>query len=789
MNVLTNLSIKKKLIAIILVSTLTTLTIGFVLIIVLNINALRRDMVDNTLVVARVVGDYAASALNFHYQAEAAEILRKLEGLEGFDKAILYDKEHQLFAVYQRSLPTAVPQERIPNILDTAHIPVSSYVFEDGYLHVYHRIVENNEYSGTLHLTATTSFLQAKIRNYVLTMAATGGGLIALALVLALQLQRVISRPILDLAKIVRKISQDNDYSVRFERRANDEIGVLTDGFNTMISQVQKREAERDKAQDALARALREDFRETVRNLQNLIYKVSRRSDGQYIFTLFEGKLSVNINSEMIIHKTLAEAFGKRHAERFTSLFDRAFLGEAVQFEMMFRRHYYLNALEPIIDNGTVREVVGSAVDITQLKRIENRLRLSEQRYKALVEGVPVGILQSVKRGYETPEIRLEFVNSEFVRQTGLSMQTFAEMMRSDHPALPFYAEDKAEAERVWREWLAGSAAPTLYRTYRLQITPTTCRWFDDYATKFSTEAGETIIIQALLDVTEKKQSEERLQQALRKERELNALKSRFVSTVSHEFRTPLTGILLSVDILNRYITKLSDKQRNDELDKIRYRVSEITNLMNDFLAQSESESIAGKFKPVEVDIAALCKTVVQEMESVSQAAHHGSIEQRFAVETAVMFGDTKLLTHVLRNLISNAIKYSTDEHSLVRISLDVRDEDVCIEVTDNGIGIPADELPNLFTPFFRASNVSKISGTGMGLSIVKEFVELHKGSIRVHSIVGIGSTFTVCFPLAQTERGKQVVEAAQTMIEEETSRLLHDRPSHHERESKALLM
>jgi signal transduction histidine kinase/HAMP domain-containing protein len=789
MNVLTNLSIKKKLIAIILVSTVATLTIGFVLIILLNINALRRDMVDNTLVVARVVGDYAASALNFHYQAEAAEILRKLEGLEGFDNAVLYDKEHQLFAVYQRSLPAAVPQERIPKVLDTAHIPGSGYVFENGYLHVYHRIIENSEHAGTIHLTATTSFLQAKIRNYVLTMAVTGGGLIALALVLALQLQRVISRPLLDLAQIVQKISHDNDYSVRFERRANDEIGVLTDGFNDMISQLQKREEERDKAQDALARALREDFRETVRNLQNLIYKVSRRSDGQYIFTLFEGKLSANISSGVILHKTLAEAFGVRYAERFTSLFDRAFSGEAVQFEMMFRRHYYLNALEPIFDNGTVREVVGSAVDITQLKRIENRLRLSEQRYKALVEGVPVGILQSVKRGYETPEIRLEFVNSEFVRQTGFSMETFVEMMRSDHPILPFYAEDKAEAERVWHQWLAGSGTPTLYRTYRLQITPTMYRWFDDYATKFFTETGETVIIQALLDVTEKKQSEERLQKALNKERELNALKSRFVSTVSHEFRTPLTGILLSVDILNRYIAKLSDKQRNDELDKIRYRVSEITNLMNDFLAQSESESIAGKFKPVEVNIAALCTTVIKEMESVSQAAHHGSIEQRFAVATAMMFGDTKLLTHVLRNLISNAIKYSTDEHSLVRVSLDMSDEEVCIEVTDNGIGIPADELPNLFTPFFRASNVSKISGTGMGLSIVKEFVELHKGSIHVHSIVGIGSTFTVRFPLAQTERGKQVVEAAQKMIEAETSRLLHDRPSHHERESKALLM
>jgi signal transduction histidine kinase/HAMP domain-containing protein len=766
---LKNFSIKNKLLAVILLSAFFALGVGFTIIIVLNVRALERDMVDNISLMARMAGEYTISAISFDDRREALDNLKKLEGVEEVERATIYDKHQQMFVVYNS--PRHINENRgqvehtAPATLDTTRIPQIGYTFASGRLTLYHRIIYNNELYGTICLEVTTSLLDIKTRNYMVTMLTTGLGLALISILLALQLQRVISEPLMQLTNIVQQISREGDYSIRFLRRSGDEIGILADGFNDMVAQIQDREAQRDKAQEALARALREDFRETVRNLQNLIYKVSPRSDGQYVFTLFEGKLSANISTESVLGKTLNEVFGSRYAEKFASYFDRAFQGQPTQFEMMFRRKYYLNALEPIVENGMVREIVGSAVDITGQKASENRLRVNEQRYKALVEGLPVGIVQSVKRGGEKAVVRLEFVNTEFVRQTGYSMEMFSEMLRSDQFSLPFHPDDKAEIEARWQEWLETPVYLTLYRTYRLQIRPSEYRWFDDYTTKFSTESGETIIIQALLDVTEKKIADDQLQVALKKERELGALKSRFVSTVSHEFRTPLTGILLSIDLLNRYFDKLTTKQRSDELDKVRNRVNELTNLMNDFLAQSETQSIAARFRPTPLDIVELCQNVINDMESVSFTGHKGHIERRINTERAIVYGEAKLLTHILRNLISNAIKYSptTDDEDLffdhtstnVVVALDVEAESeaesVVISVTDHGIGIPEDELPNLFTQFFRASNASKISGTGVGLSIVKEFVELHGGTISVHSHIGIGSTFTVTIPLAHT--------------------------------------
>lgn len=736
-------SIKSRLVGITLVSTISTLAVGFALIVTLNINSLRRTMIDNTLLLARVISEYAVGSFQFRHQDALSDIFKKLEGIEEIQHARLYDKNNNAFVDYQNSrypLHTDAPRH-----LDTGMIPKNRFEFKQSSLAVYHTITIRGQYYGTIYLCSTTVLLNTKIRNYVITMASTAIGLVLVSLVLALRLQRSISKPLEELSAVVQKITHEGDYSVRCQPGDLTEIAIVSNGFNTMLEQIQQRESERDKAQSDLAKALREDFRETVRNLQNLVYKVSHREDGEYVITLFEGKLSAHISTDSLINRTIQEIFGKRAAQDYLRYFDVAFDGVPTQFEMYFRQRWYLNVLEPIIEGAIVREVVGSAVDITEQKAGGERLRLSEQRYKALVEGLPIGILQSVKK---QGIVRLEFVNSEFARQTGYPLEVFAEMARSESFTLPIHSDDKKTALQMWEEWIDSPVNLTLYRTYRLQIRPDEYRWFDDYATKFVTEIGEIIIIQALLDVTAKKNSEEQLQRALSKERELNALKSRFVSTVSHEFRTPLTGILLSVDLLHRYFERLTTAQRHDELEKVRHRVNELTNLMNDFLAQSESESIAQKYKPSPVDVVAICRSVINEMDSVTAGAEPGRLIQHIAPAQAIVNGDGKLLRHIFRNLISNAIKYSPDEHGTIIVSLSCADNEVTIEVNDNGIGIPEEDLHNLFTPFFRASNASKISGTGIGLSIVKEFIELHGGIISVHSVMGFGSTFSIKLPL-----------------------------------------
>jgi signal transduction histidine kinase len=305
-----------------------------------------------------------------------------------------------------------------------------------------------------------------------------------------------------------------------------------------------------------------------------------------------------------------------------------------------------------------------------------------------------------------------------------------------------------------------------LRRTYRLRVVKDNSprrepeyRWFDDYTTKLHLDSGEIIIIQALMDIDEKKQSETQLQISLDKERQVNELKTRFVSTVSHEFRTPLAGMLLSVDLLTRYFDRMPADKRVDELQKIRLRINELTDLMNDFLAQSESQSVVGRFKPSLIEVNELCKNLITEMEFIASATSRSRVHRNINVGEAYIQGDIKLLRYVIRNLLANAIKYSPKQ-SPVSVNVHCEAEWMVIAISDKGIGIPEKDLEKLFTPFFRASNTTTISGTGVGLSIVKEFIDAHGGTIEVQTQQNEGSTFTVRLPLVS-----KPVSQAQVML------------------------
>jgi signal transduction histidine kinase len=770
---LANLSIRTKLIGIILLCTVSALAIGFTLLIVANVRTAKQDMVRNAGALAQVVGDYCTPSLAFQNSQDAEEALSRLSSVSAVRSACLYDKNNVHFAEYMRttdsSKKAAVQHgSTLPANITFDSVSQNYYQFTDSSLALYQRIVFKHEYYGVLYVYTSTDELDARIRKYAWQMAGLGVLLASASVLLALWLQQFISRRLRRLSRVMRSIVEGNDYSVRFDaklRGGDDEIGVLTDGFNTMLAHIQKREMERDSAKEALANALREDFRETVRNLQNLVIKVYREEDGNYHISLFEGKIAAQfgLDTDALRGRTLLEVFGEKLHSLYKHHFDAAFQGKSVRFESSMRGGHYVNFLVPIIENEKVREIVCSTVDMSLQKEADERLRISEQRYRALVQGLPVGILQSVKNEQTS---RLEFVNTEFVKQTGYAMEMFAEMLHSGEIRLPIHEEDLAEATEAWQRWLETDADIVLKRTYRLRIVRDSTaraseyRWFDDYSTKLRIDSGEIVIIQALLDVSDKKQSEVQLQQSLDKERQVSALKTRFVSTISHEFRTPLAGILLSVDMLTRYFDRITSEKRLNELHKIRVRVNELTDLMNDFLTQSESQSAVGRFNPKVMDIAELCRSIASEMEFIASATSRARIIRNINVHDAMVSGDLKLLRYVIRNLVSNAIKYSPKD-SPITVDVYCESEAVVIAVSDKGIGIPESEQESLFTPFFRASNTTTISGTGIGLSIVREFIEAHNGKVSVESRQNEGSTFTVRLPLLDAETAQEMRNAA----------------------------
>lgn len=240
----------------------------------------------------------------------------------------------------------------------------------------------------------------------------------------------------------------------------------------------------------------------------------------------------------------------------------------------------------------------------------------------------------------------------------------------------------------------------------------------------------------------------DQVQLAMQKERDLHMLKSRFISTVSHEFRTPLTSIGLSADLLLSYYERMTPAERLDHVQKIKQRVADLTVLISDFLDQSAAASMRDLFSPVPLDIAILTDEVTTGM-TVLLSAKQMQLDLVSEPDIPRIQGDPRLLQHVLRNLFSNAVKYSP-AGSTIRCTLRHIDDALELEVADQGMGIPAEDIDKLFTPFFRASNSTGTQGTGLGLSIVREFVEMHGGSVSVRSTLGQGSTFTVRLPLPQ---------------------------------------
>jgi PAS domain S-box-containing protein len=233
------------------------------------------------------------------------------------------------------------------------------------------------------------------------------------------------------------------------------------------------------------------------------------------------------------------------------------------------------------------------------------------------------------------------------------------------------------------------------------------------------------------------------LTKMLEQEREFSDMKSRFVSMASHEFRTPLTVILLNLELVEFYNLDDQKDLRNRHIARIKASITNMVDILNDFLSLDKLEQRKVETTPEIFDLDEFAKDIIEEVKGMLKQGQH--ISFLYSGEKEIL-QDKKILKNVMLNLLSNAIKYSP-ENTVIHLSIHVEDHTVLIEVEDHGIGIPKEEQSNLFEKFFRASNAKQVQGTGIGLNIVKRYVELLKGTICFNSKVNEGSTFTVTFP------------------------------------------
>ena len=242
------------------------------------------------------------------------------------------------------------------------------------------------------------------------------------------------------------------------------------------------------------------------------------------------------------------------------------------------------------------------------------------------------------------------------------------------------------------------------------------------------------------------------LKQALEKEKELNQLKSRFITIASHEFRTPLAIIASSSGILQKFSDRLNEERKQEHLQTIQHTIKHITQILDDVLMINRAEADKIELHLEAADIVDFCHHLQSAIaESNNQHTINFSVDlgQETITNSLIIQFDKKLLQQIITNLLNNAIKYSPN-HNLVKFSLTKADDKIIFKISDHGIGIPEADQDNLFASFHRGSNVGNIAGTGLGLSIVKKCVDLHQGEINIDSQIGKGTTVTITIPYLQ---------------------------------------
>lgn len=259
---------------------------------------------------------------------------------------------------------------------------------------------------------------------------------------------------------------------------------------------------------------------------------------------------------------------------------------------------------------------------------------------------------------------------------------------------------------------------------------------------------------QALLDLNaelEQKVNErtQSLSEALEKEKELNELKSRFVSMASHEFRTPLSTVLSSAYLLSKYSQTEEQPKRDKHIQRIVSSVNMLNDILNDFLSVGKIEEGRIQVRFAEVNITTLINELLSELQPIYKKGQR--IEYNHSGEEIAML-DVSLLKHIVMNLLSNAIKFSSED-AVIHISTSNPDgSELTLKVKDNGIGISKEDQEHLFERFFRGANVTNIQGTGLGLHIVAKYAELMNGTIKAESELGEGTEFIITFNLKNEE-------------------------------------
>lgn len=394
--------------------------------------------------------------------------------------------------------------------------------------------------------------------------------------------------------------------------------------------------------------------------------------------------------------------------------------------------------------------VLSTFIDITEKLKSQKIIAESEAWFRSIADNSPVMIWGSDNNQ------SCNYVNSTWIDFTGCSTQIMEEGDWENvvHP------DDLENFHKIYKN--AFDSKKPFKREYRLRRLDGKYRWIFEFAKpiimpdgSFKGYIGSCADVHSRRTLYSKlerlvKERTLELMSSLEKENSLNEAKSRFVSMASHEFRTPLSSILSSLFLIEKYSDLIENNNEAEYLDhrkkhisRIKKSINHLTEILNDFLSLDKLDQGKIEAKKEDFDLNLFSKEIIEEIKSILKKGQ--SIDYTYSGEDLI-FQDKNILKNIYLNLLSNAIKYSC-EGKPIQLKINVTNKKVMIQVEDKGIGIPLEDQKNLFTKFFRAGNALNIEGTGLGLNIVKRYVELIDGTISFTSVIEEGTLFTVQFP------------------------------------------
>jgi len=402
----------------------------------------------------------------------------------------------------------------------------------------------------------------------------------------------------------------------------------------------------------------------------------------------------------------------------------------------------------PEIDeqSGRVVRILGATTDITRQKQIEFALRDSEERYRLLTE-LMTDYAFSV-RIEEDGRLYREWLVGDFERIMGYDIPESGYL--DDPSTTSPHTDNRTIMEHDIEQTLQGKTITTEYSVINPKDNQP--RWIRVTRQPIWNRKHTHVIryLGAVKDITAEKEAEQitreadQLRQDLEREKGLHELRSRFVSMVTHEFRNPLAAIQSSVSILDKYGDRLTADNRQEKFVRIYNQIDRLTNLLEDLLQVGEMENQVLHFTPQRVDVIEIINGLYDEYRYSIGQDH--DLVLKHTAKRIFTYADVILLERAFGNIISNAIKYSPSGSQVIT-TIGLQAQQIIVTIQDFGMGIPQRDYDNLYKAFYRASNVSTQPGTGLGLIIAKQSIELHKGTITFDSTVGEGTIFTIMLP------------------------------------------